>query len=384
MIAHHASSLRLIQSAIMAKQGRIRYEIEEISTHISEDDLSATLSVRRYGKIFYIDVDPCQFVNSPQMTDRYLSYLALLKSGEEELDNIHIEDAYEWILSPFHPLFVTLAPRIDNASVELTLQDWIRPEWFHFNLGLVNEKRLPHKIESERPPRGASGVFLDSEFQRSLETWTKLYSPANLKMKRETVVVDDLLFKPPKTLFIEDEQTECYFKRTYSPLRTRKELESYKEIQMAGLTAKFNICHCYGLVVDKNGSVLGLLLKNIEGAETLYQKVDPETLDDPPMHIRQRIWEQISKAVGALHKNGIIWSDVKADNVLVDNDYNAWIIDFGPGYTEGWVTREDSGTVKGDLDGLEKLRKYLLHGEDILLDTLASFPQKFNIILTRR
>ncbi|TKW55962.1 hypothetical protein CTA1_5149 [Colletotrichum tanaceti] len=32
---------------------------------------------------------------------------------------------------------------------------------------------------------------------------------------------------------------------------------------------------------------------------------------------------------------GIIWGDVKAENVLIDSDDNAWIIDFRGNYTYG-------------------------------------------------
>ncbi|KAG7129293.1 hypothetical protein HYQ46_006440 [Verticillium longisporum] len=50
-----------------------------------------------------------------------------------------------------------------------------------------------------------------------------------------------------------------------------------------------------------------------------------------------------------LHKICVTWGNGKASNVLIYRDNNdAWVIDFGGGWTHGWVTRELSRTVEGD------------------------------------
>lgn len=46
--------------------------------------------------------------------------------------------------------------------------------------------------------------------------------------------------------------------------------------------------------------------------------------------------------------------------MLIDENDNAWITDFGGGYTRGWVDAEFAETMEGDLMGMEKLRKFLL------------------------
>lgn len=50
-----------------------RYEIEHHITSIRDDDRDAGFKVRRNGKSFYIKISPSQFVNSPIMTEKYLS-----------------------------------------------------------------------------------------------------------------------------------------------------------------------------------------------------------------------------------------------------------------------------------------------------------------------
>lgn len=63
-----------------------------------------------------------------------------------------------------------------------------------------------------------------------------------------------------------------------------------------------------------------------------------------------------------LHKANIIWGDVKAANVLIDVNENAWLIDFGGGYTRGWVEKNHMETIEGDLEGLSKIKDLLYQG----------------------
>lgn len=44
--------------------------------------------------------------------------------------------------------------------------------------------------------------------------------------------------------------------------------------------------------------------------------------------------------------------------LVVIND-DAWVIDFGGGYTEGWVENGSGGTITGDLQGLAKILEFL-------------------------
>lgn len=43
----------------------------------------------------------------------------------------------------------------------------------------------------------------------------------------------------------------------------------------------------------------------------------------------------MSSTVACLHEAGVVWGDAKAENVLIGTDDNAWVIDFGGGYTRG-------------------------------------------------
>jgi serine/threonine protein kinase len=60
-----------------------------------------------------------------------------------------------------------------------------------------------------------------------------------------------------------------------------------------------------------------------------------------------------------LHASDIIWGDFKPNNMLIDNDDNVCIIDFGGGRTEGYVDFDNMHTREGNLQGLARLKKFL-------------------------
>ena len=91
------------------------------------------------------------------------------------------------------------------------------------------------------------------------------------------------------------------------------------------------------------------------GPRTLLSALLPDT----PVPLRQRWASQIRETLAELHKAGIVWGDAKAENVLIDRENNAWVTDFGGGYTVGWVDAEKAGTVEGDLQGLERILNLL-------------------------
>ncbi|KAJ5464051.1 hypothetical protein N7475_007186 [Penicillium sp. IBT 31633x] len=81
--------------------------------------------------------------------------------------------------------------------------------------------------------------------------------------------------------------------------------------------------------------------------------------DDGFSELRQKWVDQVSHTINHLHSYNIIWGDAKAANVLIDANEDAYLIDFGGGYTEGWVEKKKSNSTEGDLQGLENIKRYL-------------------------
>jgi hypothetical protein len=74
---------------------------------------------------------------------------------------------------------------------------------------------------------------------------------------------------------------------------------------------------------------------------------------------RQQWYNEISDAIRSFHDVGCVYGDVKAPKVLIDEDHRLWLIDFEGSHTEDCVDKDLENTVEGDLQGLERLRRWL-------------------------
>lgn len=339
----------------------LKYEVEQYIIGTREDDHDSRFTVRRNGKAFYITVSPSNFVNSPTMTKTYLSYLEVLRSGEEVLGEIFETDVYEWVMAPFEPFFAEHAPAPPELSKDfgITLQEHLFPDFYVLVLDIVDEKFVPRRVAAKKSPHRPSFVRFDDDLLDDLETWTALYDPANIILSFEDP--EDALFRPPRKVLINNRQTECFFKPCGSGSEIKRELNAYKMIQAAGLDSLLHLCHLHGVVIDDKGFILGLLLSYVDCEECpLAFQIHPDEPDDPPREAREKWADQLDATLTALHRAGIVWGDVKAENVLIGKDDNAYMIDFGGGYTEGWVDEKVAGTVEGDLMGMAKLKEFLI------------------------
>ncbi|OJK02515.1 hypothetical protein ASPACDRAFT_58823 [Aspergillus aculeatus ATCC 16872] len=101
----------------------------------------------------------------------------------------------------------------------------------------------------------------------------------------------------------------------------------------------------------------GILVSFIPHETTLWDVRDNMQTTD--LAVRHKWFDQIHETVMALHQRGMTWGDVKPDNVLIDSNQDAWIIDLEGGFTKGYVPLELKGTVAGDLVGLKAIREFL-------------------------
>lgn len=119
-----------------------------ISTITSDRDNDAELIVRCNGKLFYIQISPSHFYNSPQTAVKYLAYLEVLRSGEEQIDGLFESDFNKWATLPFEPLFRELAPALTlDQIIKVTLDDYLFPDFFVCVLDAIDEKLVPRYIE---------------------------------------------------------------------------------------------------------------------------------------------------------------------------------------------------------------------------------------------
>ena len=75
---------------------------------------------------------------------------------------------------------------------------------------------------------------------------------------------------------------------------------------------------------------------------------------------RRRKWaSQIWETINRLHAVGVIWGDGKASNVVIDEQDDAWLIDFGGGFTKGWVDEDLADTIEGDEQAVRSIMDFL-------------------------
>ena len=87
----------------------------------------------------------------------------------------------------------------------------------------------------------------------------------------------------------------------------------------------------------------------------------------PAPSLRRKWAAQIEQTVKELHRHGVVWGDAKPDNVVIDMDDNAWVLDFGGGGTTGWMPEESFmfQTKEGDLYAVAKMKDGLWRMEDV-------------------
>lgn len=138
----------------------------------------------------------------------------------------------------------------------------------------------------------------------------------------------------------------CFFK----PL-DYDEMDTYKGIEVLGLSDKARVPRLISVVVDEQSShIIGLLLNR--GNRTWEFPETPSTL-------RMKWDTEVTTTLACLQNAHIIQrGDVKATNVLVGINGDAWIIDFDSGYTPGWMGKDHMETIQGDQEGLFNIHSF--------------------------
>ncbi|KAG5812756.1 hypothetical protein H9Q74_004117 [Fusarium xylarioides] len=278
-----------------------------------------------------------------------------------EIDDFY-EDAHAWLLSCFEPLIARLAQSSEPQVItQPTLVHYYFPEQtFVCHLEAVDDELQPKELDPKNHGWSDPNVKFDFDLLAQLNNWTQPYTPSQVQVCYSRP--EDSLIKPQTCITVADQDGQplnCFFKKfrpSFGPLHAKKELLVLKKITESQIPPppQAYICRLVGVVREGNG-LLGMLLSWIDKKSVLSKaKASVSTLES-----RNRWATQIRNSVDILHEKGIIWGDVKAENVLIDHNDNAWIIDFGGSYTMGWVDEDKAGTLEGDEQGVAKMLSFL-------------------------
>jgi hypothetical protein len=313
-----------------------------------ENTYESAMTVRCKGKCFEIALSPKYLHDSPAILEDYSRF-----ADDEPNDGLTVDDFQDWALQPFLPIFREAEPASMKPS--FTLDDYFNPETFYYSLHAANNTLTPRldnqPAAGQQRPRG---VNLDG-YQLTCPSFHS--SQVRICVNRP----EDALFEGPFKVAIDD-KTICFFKGADAGDKrsTIRELESYKQAAPLDFTGKAHDPQLHGVVRVKD-RVLGLSLSWIDAG---HVTLECALRHGAPIALRQKWAAQLSASLEILHRAGVIWGDAKPANVLVDVNDGLWIIDFGGGYTEGWVEKEKAGTVEGDEHASLKIRDFLLQGRN--------------------
>lgn len=322
----------------------------------SSQNTNTQLNVYVSNKHFQIDLFTTNFNDSPMLLGNYLRHVERLDPSyfpddPEEFDD-PLEEMHDWALEPFLPIFRAVAPL--DANRKYTLKDCLFAETLRYTLVVVEGNMTPCRLETDRNHRSAGAFFQPSE-RASYSTFTA-YRPDEVQVSIGES--SSALPSIPRKVFVRGHA--CFFKLVFPGdlNSTLREFNAYTKIQSAKFDDTVRTSRLHGVVQDETtGRIIGLLLS--------YISCDNQTLLCVGRHpmfssFRQKWLDQISYTITSLHAHGIVWGDGKPDNVLIDTSNDAYLVDFGGGYTQGWVDKEHANTIEGDLEGLRRITDYLL------------------------
>ena len=114
-----------------------------------------------------------------------------------------------------------------------------------------------------------------------------------------------------------------------------------------------NIIPLIGVVATEDQRIDAFLTPYINGT-TLNHVTNAS--DD-----QKELWKcSITDAISFLHARDLVWGDAKPHNVMIEKGTSRPVlVDFGGGYSPGWVDRELSDTRGGDLQGLKRIVDFI-------------------------
>jgi hypothetical protein len=160
------------------------YDVAIWETHETEDECNFIIRTND-GRAFYCHISPNQFHQSPGLTEHYFKCLSLLRSGDEEQDDLYLEDVCAWLVGVFQPLVTSPAP-----SYALTLSEHGRPNLYQYlfpkqmscTVDAIDDKLHPRRCETQDHGWGNGVVRVDKNFLEDVEQWTQLYDPSDVEI----------------------------------------------------------------------------------------------------------------------------------------------------------------------------------------------------------
>lgn len=287
---------------------------------------------------------------------------ATLCQDDDEYEEL-VDEVLAAILDAGRPLFHQLISSQDEQGLRKSLHHYLFHPSFHFLL-----KAPPHTGSVSIIPINSSEAYtsigIDSAFDQSIDEDLEL-NPDVPRFTPEDISIAEVFVHGASTITaavqVQGQEMFCKSRGRGGGLfgtSEARELKCLGEMLKVFPTEAIKVPQLLGYIHQKDTQqILGFLRQWVPGRR-LSNVVAGATAEK-----RQKWACQIRQSIELLHQNGLVWGDAKPSNIIIDEQDNAWLIDFGGGYTRGWIDEELVETKQGDEQALEKITELLSGGE---------------------
>ena len=254
------------------------------------------------------------------------------------------------VISECKHTMLSLATPVQKLNGEqLSLEGFLQPSTFYLQLRTVDQKLQAFMIE------GISG-FAGMHDAAPLPVDFAPQSVSTLTPSAEVEFIEDLFMR--KIVKVSRGGEVCVFKSAThgNEGQLQREINVLQQISETWKVDDPNrpkVPWFLGLITS-GGQTIGMLEEFIDGTN-----LQLFNLQDTSSAQRQKWKHQIEQSLTKLHQNGFVWGDVKAENIMIDKADNAWLVDFGGSWTDGWVDEALAETMEGDLQGFSRVMELL-------------------------
>lgn len=275
------------------------------------------------------------------------------RAGDVDEDEV-MDEIADVVCEAGLPQFEQLAPPnpTDRTKARTGLTDlysFLHPETFYFQLVTIEGRA---QIVRQHKPGREAQLF-------PLETATSALPTFAM---RDIQVLQTLRGTRITKVLVKGQERCCKISSNITQSAVQREFDCLNQVMAANVGSLIRVPKLVGLVHAPynchNGQVVGIIEEYIHsppGYSTL-RRIDGQNVAES----QKAKWaEQVRQTVEALHRIEVVWGDGKADNVLVDANEDAWLIDFGGGWAQGWVDEKLAGTFEGDTQAVEEIEGFL-------------------------
>ena len=327
---------------------------EETSCGGGDCQITLTCNNKRFIVLLSRQPSPSSSNTPDSIECAHLEKLDRALESDDPRKSTAIIDEISGFLAPLcQPIFREFASLTGNEPEFLDLESCINPETFKLQLVTVDGK--PNIV---RRDGNGSGSTIPSKFCSPDVRTIVADLQVPIFPSKEVKLLQRYRGRSIMKVSARGQVLCCKTADAQTHEAVDREFRCLQQISIAALDPPLRVPKLCGVVESGDDTFWGILMTNISWhpENPVLGMVDIDTVTLP----RRKKWaSQIGDTVERLHDAGVVWGDAKADNILIDGNDDAWVTDFGGGWTENWVDEELADSVEGDQQGLKCILDFL-------------------------